>query len=70
MHAPHILTTWHDPRHDVKYHVLAYRALSRPEAFQAVQGWLKARQGRSPRRGQEVTIYTLIGVPSQILRPA
>ena len=62
MHAPHIRTTWHDARHGVKYHVLAYRALSHPEALGAVQGWLRERHGRSPRRGQEVTIFTLIGV--------
>ena len=61
MQQPDVRTTLDDTQRRVKWHVLAYRTLTKDEALMAVRGYLAQRGGKMPTPGQEVTIITTLG---------
>ena len=61
MAAPTIRNTLYDQNGDVRYHVMAYREISRQELLFAVNAYLAKKGKRRPKRGSEVTIITIIG---------
>lgn len=60
MEAPSVRSSIKDPAKDITYHVMAYRALGRPELVQAV-GYYNSNTKKKPKRGSSVTIITSIG---------
>ena len=59
--TPTVVNELNDPTAQVKYRVMAYRALSRQELLQSVAMYLHQRKGKKPKRGTLVTIQTIIG---------
>lgn len=51
-----------DPRTGGVYLVTAYRPLSREEAASAIKQFAAAQPGAIPKRGEEVTVRTIIGL--------
>jgi len=62
MEIPGIATPIYDPKAQVRYVVMAYRPLSTEEAVQMIRVWRgQARKKDLPKRGEEITIVTVIG---------
>ncbi|MBH9502978.1 hypothetical protein I5L48_24525 [Pseudomonas aeruginosa] len=60
MEAPSVRNSIKDSAKDINYHVMAYRALTRPELVQAV-GYYNSTTKKKPKRGSSVTVITIIG---------
>lgn len=61
MEAPAVLNVVNDRARGVKYHVMAYRQMTRVELLQAVAMYLRSNKGKHPKRGSLVTVVTIIG---------
>lgn len=62
MQMPNVENVLNDPTQGVKYRVMAYRALSRPELLQAVAMHLRKQRGKKSKPGTVITILTVIGI--------
>jgi len=60
MEAPNVLNVVNDQARGVKYHVMAYRRMTRAELLQAVAMYL-SRAKKKPKAGTLVTLVTIIG---------
>lgn len=61
MKQPSVRTSMTDPRAGITYHVIAYRTLTRAEIIGCIRAYLGQKRRFKPRRGQEITIVTIIG---------
>ena len=65
MKQPDVRSSIRDPGHNVVYHVLAYRPLSREELVRSVRMYHRSqpavRRRKTPLRNAEVTIATTLG---------
>lgn len=61
MKQPDVRTSLTDPRARVTYHVIAYRSLTRSEVIGCIRAYLNQKRRPKPKRGQEITIVTIIG---------
>ena len=58
---PNIKNTIKDDKKDVTYHIMAYRILSKDEMVEAVKMVLSQKAAKTVKKGQVVTIITIIG---------
>lgn len=61
MEQPGVKTTLHDPERGIDFHVIAYRTLSRSELISAVRSFMASKRRPKLKRGQSITIVTIIG---------
>lgn len=61
MKQPDVRTTMTDTGADITYHVIAYRSLTRNEVLGCIRAYLNQKRRPKPKRGQEITIFTIIG---------
>ena len=64
MDGPSIRNTLRIPKHNMTYHVMAYRTLTRKELLESVAQFLaqpKIRRRKTPLRNQTITILTVHG---------
>ena len=61
MQQPNIKNTIKDDKKDVTYHIMAYRILSKDEMVEAVKMVLSQKAAKTVKKGQVVTIITIIG---------
>jgi hypothetical protein len=69
MEAPTVRNTVRDESHNVTYHIMAYRKLTRDEAFLTVRQYLaqpKVRRRKSRERDKVITIVTIHGATAGI----
>jgi hypothetical protein len=60
MEAPNVRNVLNDPTNKVKYHVMAYRSLTRAELLHSVAQYLRSAK-KKPKANTLVTIITIIG---------
>lgn len=60
-HPSTVCTIVTDERHRMRFHLMAERPLSLPEAVQAIHTYMDSRPRWVPRPGTDVTIETMIG---------
>lgn len=61
MKLPDVVTTVKDIEKDVTYQVVAYRKLSRGEAFTQIGLAHADKKFKKPKKGQTIKILTIIG---------
>lgn len=62
MELPPISHIRRDPKAGVVYDVRAYRDLSEEEVLQQIRGYLAhAQRHKRPKRGEKITILTILG---------
>ena len=62
MELPPISHLRRDPKAGVVYDVRAYRELSQEEILQQIRGYLaQTPRSQRPKRGQKITILTILG---------
>lgn len=61
MQLPNIKNIIEDPKKGVKYNIIAYRKLSKPEMIEAVRYYHTQKKVKKPKRGNTVNIITITG---------
>ncbi len=61
MQLPNIDNVLKDPKKNITYIIMAYRKLTREKMVLAVRHYHSQRKAKKPKRGQTITIYTIIG---------
>lgn len=61
MEQPTVKTTMKDEKAGVTWCVIAYRAVSQGEMVAAIRHYLASKKTRKPKRGQAITIVSIIG---------
>ena len=65
MQLPNVDNLIKDRHHGVTYNVCAYRKLSREEMTRAMQVFIQQQEGRHPRRGTVVKIFSMAGLSDE-----
>lgn len=60
MELPPIRTTLNDPKRGVKYHLYAYREVTRDELIMAVRMFNANRGNKKPKKGEEFIIISTL----------
>lgn len=64
MEQPNVRSTIRDEEHNMTYHVMAYRPLTREELIQSVRVYHsqpRFRRRKTPERNKVITIISVIG---------
>lgn len=62
MQLPNVDNFIKDPQHGVTYNICAYRKLSGEEMMRAMQVFVQQQEGRHPKQGTVVKIFSLTGL--------